>query len=311
MAEVTKDGRNRIVWPKSQIVNSEGEIIDFLSITSGEKTSSGVFVLDADGNVTDISSLFDLLISSNSRSGEDMYDNIEDFTATPTVATKDIVLSGLSFPLAAINVVAGRLIRHTTAGVKVNENYTGLTVSGSTITFQGIDDFVASDTVFLEIKGPDKSRDINQDLDKVSVENQVWDHYTDVETLVDTAQELDATPTDAGAETDMRTYNQMGIWGTIDIGTSTNFTLRVLNKHTSAGSEEYREVSLDIGNPSATLTRVDYNDYIVLPDADGLFFLSINVANVIPYVQLQVFDAADGDGQLDKMYITKGYSPSL
>ena len=86
--------------------------------------------------------------------------------------------------------------------------------------------------------------------------------------------------------------------------------LRVLQKHESAGSEEYREISLDVGNPSATQTTINYNDYIVTPDADGLFFLPINVLNLVPYVQLQVKDAADGDGQVDALYVTKAWSPS-
>ena len=169
----------RITWPKSQIVNSAGEIIDFLSITSGDNTSSGIFILDPEGNVIDFSTIS---AESTGGGGSDVYDNIEDFTATATIGTKDVILSGgPPFVLQPINVLAGRLIRYTSTGEKVSESFTGLTISGSTITFQGIDNFATGDTVLLEIKGPDKSRDVNQDVGKYNRENTEADSYAALE----------------------------------------------------------------------------------------------------------------------------------
>ena len=149
--------------------------------------------------------------------------------------------------------------------------------------------------------------DYNLDIKKTIEQSPITAKYSDVQTIVSTAQELDATFTDAGAEIDMKGYNKLRVWATIDIGTSTNVEFRVLGKHTSAGAEEYREVKLDTAT-SATLSLIDLNDYQVNTDADQLFSFSVETDGTIPYIQIQVRDSANGDGQLDSLYVTKAWN---
>ena len=104
----------------------------------------------------------------------------------------------------------------------------------------------------------------------------------------------------------MSGYNNLGVWLTVDIGTSTNVQLRILHKHESAGAEEYREIYL--GSPSSNLTTINLNDYEVGTDSDQLFKINIPVSATSPIIQLQVKDDADGDGQIDAAYITKAWS---
>ena len=151
---------------------------------------------------------------------------------------------------------------------------------------------------------------VNEDGSKTPVDSagnlKAAGYTPPVVALISSAQELDATPTDMGAEIDMQGCNQLGLWLTVDIGTSTNVTIRILHKHTSAGAEEYREIYL--GSPSANLTTINLNDYQVASDADQNFKINIPVSATTPYIQIQVYDAADGDGQIDAAYYTKSYA---
>jgi len=79
---------------------------------------------------------------------------------------------------------------------------------------------------------------------------------------------------------------------TVDIGTSTNPQLRILHKHTSAGTEEYREIYL--GSPAANITSINLNDYEVASDADQLFKITLPCTGT-QFIQIQAKDDANGD----------------
>jgi hypothetical protein len=80
-----------------------------------------------------------------------------DFTATPTVGTKDVVVSGLPFSLTLCSVVGGSATVISSTGVVSAIPTTNISISGSTITFADkTDNFAAGDTVCLSLDGPDK-----------------------------------------------------------------------------------------------------------------------------------------------------------
>jgi len=141
---------------------------------------------------------------------------------------------------------------------------------------------------------------------KAQEQSQIWMRYTPPVELISSAQELTDSLLDLGGEIDMRGYNQLGVWLNVDIGTSVDVELRVLHKHTSGGSEEYREIYL--GTPGSNITTINLNDYQVAADSDQLFKLNIPVSATSPFIQLQVQDSADGDGQVDTAYITKAWA---
>jgi hypothetical protein len=66
----------------------------------------------------------------------------------------------------------------------------------------------------------------------------VWNQYTDAETLV-SAQDLTDAYADFGSEIDMRGFTHLSVYITTDVNDSENVTLKLLGKHTSAGTDEY------------------------------------------------------------------------
>ncbi len=182
----------------------------------------------------------------------------------------------------------------------------GGTISSNVITLE-YDTTSMADTDDLQIFVQyNNSEDYDLAAQTSVVRNPQNSNYTDAEAIISAAQELDATFTDLGSEIDMKTYDQLGVWLTVDIGTSTNVELRLLHKHESGGAEEYREIYLD--SPSSNLTVINLNDYQIGADSDQLFKINIPVSMTSPYIQLQVRDSADGDGQIDAAYITKAYA---
>ena len=129
----------------------------------------------------------------------------QDFTATITDATNDIVLSvdsigGVSidesilqsgilevYDLDITKSISITLDTFTwTSGTKT------LNLTGATGAFT----FNTGDIVSLTLIGPDKSYDSRIDSNKVSEQSPVWSRYTDKEALISAAQEIDTTPTD-------------------------------------------------------------------------------------------------------------------
>ena len=231
-----------------------------------------------------------------------------DFTATANNGAKTITIAGLPFTLTANHVIGGGSIKVTDTNDNVsNVPLTDVAVSGGVITLADKSaNFATTDIVVVQLQGPDKAYSLSTDSNIVSRDDPEWSRYTSKEAIIATAQGLDATPTDMGAEIDMRGYNQLGVWLTVNIGTSTDATLRVLHKHSSAGAEEYREIYL--GSPAANITSINLNDYQVAADSDQLIKINIPVSATSPFIQLQVSDAADGDGTIDAAYITKAWA---
>jgi hypothetical protein len=227
-----------------------------------------------------------------------------DFKAVANNGTKTITITGLNFTLTAQHVLAGD-------GIYLRNNEGGslplptddVTVSSGVITLPDMGlDFISTDNVDVTLSGqtPRVSKDL--DVEKVEVQNLNIPTSSAIP-LISSAYELTASFDDVGNELYVGDVDSIGLWPTIDIGTSLTTQIRILLKHTSAGAEEYREPYL--GSPAANITTINLNDYQVATDADQLFLLRINTKNV-NYIQVQAKDSANGDGQIDALYATKG-----
>lgn len=123
-----------------------------------------------------------------------------DFIATANDATKTITITGLPFTLEAIHVVGGTIKKVTVANVVEDIPLTDVAVAANVITLADADDFVATDTVYVTLIGPDKWYDRDLDNALVNVQNPNYGHYTDVEHIVEETN-LGTTATADGTDT--------------------------------------------------------------------------------------------------------------
>ena len=107
-----------------------------------------------------------------------------DFTATPTVGTTNITLTGLNFTPEAKHLVNGAIKKISSAGLVSSVDTGTISVSGGVITLSEADAFVSGDSVVVSLTGPDKAYDEALDANIVYVLNPDYAHYTSVETLV-------------------------------------------------------------------------------------------------------------------------------
>ena len=223
-----------------------------------------------------------------------------------------IVITNVStgFTVEAIHVAS--VERITTAGVKSTVPLTSVVVVEApadtfTVTLADAEAaFVNTDTYVVYLIGPAKNRDASLDTEKTTRQNPEWAHYTaPTDILSGTPHELTAAFDETGIpEIAMSGYDQLGLYLVVDIGTtSTNVQMRILHKHESGGTDAYREIYL--GSPAANITSINLNDYEVSTDADQKFKINIPVSATTPYVQIQFKDDANGDGQIDSLYVVK------
>ena len=242
-------------------------------------------------------SLPGLIVGSQSGTGSYTFDASAQtitFSGLPTLGVEDI----------------GVIVNLTDNVVIYNpqDNALGGTISSNVLTLT-FDTTSMSDTDELQIPVAfNNSQDYNLNVTKTIDQSPTWSRYTDQEELISSAQTLTTSFADLGPEIDMRGYNKLGLWITVDINDASDVELRILHKHTLAGSEEYREIYL--GSPSGNITTINLNDYQVASDADQLFKFVVDVDGTSPYVQIQARMKTDGgvDADIDAAYITKSYS---
>jgi len=117
-------------------------------------------------------------ISSTSSSDGGYSTETGDFTATPTAASKNVVIAGLPFTLTDCSVIAGSARVIDSSGNVKDIPDTNVTISGSTITFgDKADNFAAGDTVCMSIAGPDKAYDQASDADRNSEIDPISQHF--------------------------------------------------------------------------------------------------------------------------------------
>lgn len=164
-----------------------------------------------------------------------------DFTATYT-STTTITLSGVPFSITdSSQIVYVKVIPSSgNATFYVNgQDGVTLTVSSNVVTISGAGTpFASGDVYEVGINEQTKAFDSSTNSVMSSVLNPISSRYTDPEILV-SAQDLTASYADYGAEISMQGYNRLGVWIVADVNDSVNVNLKVLAKHTSAGSDEY------------------------------------------------------------------------
>jgi hypothetical protein len=167
-----------------------------------------------------------------------------------------------------------------------------MTISSNVITVNGAGTpFASGDAYEVGINGQKKAYDSSTNSTMVSSLVNVWNQYTDPETLV-TAQNLTAAYADFGSEIDMRGFNRLGVYVVTDVNDSENVTLQVLGKHTSAGTDEY---SID-GISAKTLWTTSA--------IDSKLYFEFDVGT-IPFIQLQSIAGTTG---YTPAYLTGGSS---
>jgi hypothetical protein len=214
-----------------------------------------------------------------------------DFSATYTSAST-ITLSGL--PITVSNSAQVAYIKQVKA-----DNTSRTYVNGAneiTIAFAAnvltvyekgavITSLASGDVYEVGINGQVKSYDPSTQSIKTSSLNNVWNQYTDAETLV-SAQDLTASYADFGAEIDMRGFTHLSVYIITDVNDSENVTLKLLGKHTSAGTDEYE---LDGGTTQALWTT---------GASDSKLHYEFNVKGT-PFIQLQAIAGTVGGTEGD------------
>lgn len=183
----------------------------------------------------------------------------------------------------------------------------GGTILNNVITLE-YDTTLMSDTDSLQIYVQyNNSQDFNLGVEKTIVENPTPSYYQDVVPLISALQVLTTSFVDLGFEIPCAGYNKLALWLTVDINQGTEVEIRILHKHTSAGSEEYREIYL--GASASNITTINLNDYQVASNADQLFKLVLD-CGTSPYIQVQARMRTDGgtDAEIDACYYTLAYA---
>jgi len=178
-------------------------------------------------------------ISSTSSSGGGYSTTGGDFTATPTTATKDVVIAGLPFTLDACTVVAGSAKVIDSSGNVSDIPDTNVTVSSSTITFTDkADNFAAGDTVCMSLAGPDKAYTTATDSSRSGELDPLDEHYINIAINTDTTNVTAAThyyPSSTGMPMDAK--KDLSISGKlIDADGTLTLTVEMMNdEDTSSG----------------------------------------------------------------------------
>jgi len=111
----------------------------------------------------------------------------DDFGLITNAGTKTVTVTGAPYTVEYKHIAAGsgKVWNASTGGVS-DLSTTQATVSAGVITFNGQNaNFTSNDSVVLFLIMPTKTYDIAQDVNKTTVYNQDYAHYTDIEQIVD------------------------------------------------------------------------------------------------------------------------------
>ena len=227
------------------------------------------------------------------------YKSPSDFTATYTSSTT-ITLSSLPLTIADSSQIVYIRKIPSSGDAEVYVNGSGgitFTISSNVLTIAGVTaPFASGDSYEIGINAQKKAFDPSTNSNMESTLNPEYAHYTDPELLV-TASDIVATTTvykDQGAEIDMTGYNTLGVFVKFTVNDSATNTIKLLAKHTSAGTEEFVQETA--------------GDYIkTLGDASINIYYEFSTNHNIPIFQIQSTATTVGDteGTLE-IYITKG-----
>jgi len=222
-------------------------------------------------------------LASSTPSVNSEYKSPSDFSVAYTSSTT-LTLSGLPFTISdSSQLVYIKKIPITgNAEIYVNgADGVTMTVSSNVLTISGlVTPFASGDVYEVGINAQNKAYDSSTNSDLVSSLKNVWNQYTDAETLV-TAQDLTATQDNLGSVIDVTGYTKIGIFIDEDVNDSLDVDLYVLGKHTSDGTYTYE---ID-GISSTTLWTTGASD--------GNKYYEFDVG-AVPYLQLQAIAGTVG-----------------
>lgn len=197
---------------------------------------------DGDAGVLQLNDKGQLKVTGGASSVSAEYTSPSDFTATYTSSTT-ITLSSLPFTITDSSQVV--YIKYIPSGgsdsaIIVNgSDGATMTVSSNVVTVNGAGTpFASGDVYEIGLNSQRKAYDASTNSQMVSPLNNIWNQYTDPETLV-TAQDLTASYADFGEEIDMRGYTHLRVGIVLDVNDSTDITLKLLGLDESGGSDEY------------------------------------------------------------------------
>jgi hypothetical protein len=282
----------RVRKKASEIVNSDYFVVP-------------VQLIDALGAVGGGSSAATTLAMMN---GPNVYKSPVQFAAAQFAATQ-LDLSG--HPVLSGDIQFRGVLAKTSAGVysayfpenpntpfSWDASNSRLTVTGAT--------FAATDQFMVVLEASDRYGDTAGDYLKIAEVLPYLLRGDDAGIpLITAAETLTAAWADIGPEIPMHGYNRLKLWTTLDINLSTDTRIRVLEKHTSGGSEEYDPV-IETVSASDTKVESDYWEFNV--DADALNTLVFKGDGLTPYVQVQGMVGTLGGtaADIDALYYTRG-----
>ena len=221
---------------------------------NGDDTALGVVgevnatLVDSTG--TEITSLG----GGSSGGGDTSYSTEQnDFTASVTNATNNIVLSTDSIggvSIAENHIMTGILKLYDASTEEVidvkldNFTWTAATKTIDTTNCTGAFTFATGDIVSLTLSGADKAYDINQDADKVLVENVTT--QTSPEPVV-SASDIGATNNtwiDQGSEVDVTYVDDILVYVNFTVNDSTGNYIKILIKYENGGTDEFEQEAL-------------------------------------------------------------------
>lgn len=120
--------------------------------------------------------------------------------------------------------------------------------------------------------------------------------------LISAAQDLTANWADLGAELLVGGARVVGLYAELDINDSVNARVRLLAKHTSAGTNEY---VLPIRTVNSSNVKIEDEYYEFNDDADQSVLCSWELEGVVLYAQFQVQAGTVGGtaGQIDSAVV--------
>ena len=236
------------------------------------------------------------------------YKSPADFTAEYSSST---ILTLSSLPITVENsaqVAYIRVVSGSQARTYINGQYGvafSYTSSIDTVTVYnaGSNVFTTDDEYEVGLSGQKPGYSLALDLYKTQDQSPATSWYTDGEQLVTSAQTLTDAWADLGSEIDMRGYNNLNIYITVDINDSIDVRLKTLGKYESAGTDEF---DFSIETTDSGSVKINPKYYEFNSDIDQLQIMKIPT-NGIPYIQLQIMAVATGSsiGSISDCYINK------
>ena len=306
MATQRKNVNDRVRWSHGTEQASNESIVD--SLTPEVQLIGGVYrdtkptYTDGQNTLLHTDASGNLKVTGGASSVSADYKSPSDFTATYTSSTT-ITLSSLPFTitdssqLAYVTVIpaSGDAITYVNGSDSVT-----LTVSSNVLTIAGVTaPFTSGDVYQVGINAQEKAYDPSTNSQMNSILNPDYAHYTDPELLV-TASDIgaaDGTYIDQGAEIDMTGYETLGVFLKFTVSDSTTNTMKLLFKHTSAGTEEF------VQETPANFTKT-------IGDANINVYYEFTGLATVPLIQIQSaaadVDTGGGTEATLEMYIVKG-----